>query len=140
MRHGVELAVLKCDFAGTATSVFPVMERQDTVSFRDWMKLGGIHFGVSLLANLNHVSGIFLVLGHNEPTLTLSSSLSILAQRLAVGPNATLSAGAGSDWLYFPQPIDIKPTQPISLYAMCSVAARLSQVDASVTLHVRKAA
>jgi hypothetical protein len=125
MRHGVELVTLHNYFTGSANSVFPNMARLDTISFREWMLLTAVNFA---LTTENQIAGAFIILDHTEPVLTLSSSLNIVAQRFSVVPSKATAQLSTSKMIFFFRPLELKPSQPISLYATAPVGinARLT--------------
>lgn len=136
MRAGCEIHTLKCEsFTGTAMSVLPRMQLIDTLQFRTWMSLSAIQFATSIVGPnvANAFNGAFLVLDHTEESITLSSSLNILAQRVGCNSGQN-NASHSSDWLFFPNPIDIRSQQPISLYVTTPIAPGIDSVTAVASL------
>lgn len=137
------LLTLVCNsYTGAANSVAPKMALITSLNVPARSRLAAVHFSSSMRQpTANSYGGIFLIVGHVEPVLSLSQSLGIIASQVVCGPLAGFSFSntfSVDVWLPFdPVPLIIESGQPIALYAsitsgVVTATAAMHLVDAPV--------
>jgi hypothetical protein len=122
-----QLLTLVCaSFTGDANAIAPQMVLIDSVSVRGRSKLTGIHLSSSArLISTTLYAGVFVLVGHTEPMLSLSQALNIVAQQVVTNTSNLIGNQAQDEWLpLYPGPIIVESGQPISLYVTLDLDTR----------------